>query len=178
ETASLSDGEAMDAAVTPELVTRIVDDASWTEERRRAPARDEPGRVAVGHEADLHALGLGGDRKPEPRRLGAHLGLRQLADGEERPRELLVPESEEEVRLVLRCVDGGAETEPSGLRIGRDARVVAGREPRRAELAGAAPEEPELHVLVAARARIRRPPGQVLCHEGPHDVALEGIGHV
>src|SRR5207249_2813001 len=62
--------------------------------------------------------------------------------------------------------------------IDADAGVVTGGQARGAEFARAFPEEPELHVLVAPRARVRRPPREVFRHERLHDVALERLGHV
>ena len=68
----------------------------------RAPrALEERGVVAVGDEADLVAVRLVGDGEAEPRRMRADGGLVERADREQRVRELLLRQREEEVRLIL-----------------------------------------------------------------------------
>src|SRR5262249_25139758 len=140
----------------------LVDDRPGTDRRRRRGALDEAGGVAARHEADLHALRLRRDRQPERRSLGAHLGLRPLPDRKADERQGHWTEREEEVRLVLRLVVRAPEHESAAAGMPREARVVAGRERRRAELARTIEEHAELHVLVAARARVRRLAREVL----------------
>src|SRR3989442_13782568 len=55
---------------------------------------------------------------------------------------------------------------------------MAGREPAGAERAGALPEDAELEVAIAARARVRGAAGHVLGNEGADDVPLEVVGEV
>ena len=117
---------------------------------RAGGALDEPRRVAGGHEAHLHALGLVGHRQAEGACLGPHLLLGEVADREERPRQRGLIEPEQEVRLILGAVLRRPQGGAAGRRVARDARVVAGREVARTQLAGAPPEQVELHVLVAA----------------------------
>src|SRR6266699_1200746 len=176
--ASLAYGEAVHAGVPPELAPRLVHDEARTQRLRRRVPLDERGHVPAGHEADLHALGLVGDRQPERGRLGAHLRLGEIADREERVREVGGAEREQEVGLVLGRVDGGPEVRAAGRRVGADARVVAGCEPAGAERAGALPEDAELEVPVAARARVRGAAGHVLGDERTDDVPLEVVGEV
>jgi hypothetical protein len=88
EAAPLADREPVDAVVRADDRTALVDDRAGPE-RVGAHARcDERGGVAARDEADLHAVGLVRDREAEPPRLGAHLVLRELADGEQRALEL------------------------------------------------------------------------------------------
>src|SRR5262249_46444411 len=86
-------------------------------------------------EADLHALPLLGDGEPHGAGEGPHLALAEAAQGEEGGRELLLGELEEVVALVLRRAGRGVELE--ALRSLDDPRVVAGRDPRGAQGAGA-----------------------------------------
>src|SRR5690242_6114845 len=61
----------------------------------------------------------------------------------------------------------------------RNARVVAGREPIRAELSHDVAEEClELHVVVARYAGIRRLAARVRVHEAVHHIAAEDLGVV
>ena len=168
----------MHARVPPELAPGLVHDGAGAERLRRRVALDEAGRVAPRHEADLHALGLVGHREPERGRLGAHLRLGQLADREERVREVGGAEREEEVGLVLGGIGGGPEVRATRRRVGADARIVAGGEPAGAERAGALPEDAELEVPVAARAGVRGAPGHVLGDEGTDHAPLELVGEV
>ena len=70
----------------------------------RCLALDEARVVAVGHEADLLALGLVGDGQPALPGDGADARLVEPADGEEGGLELRLGEAEEEVGLVLGAV--------------------------------------------------------------------------
>src|SRR5438093_289196 len=168
----------MDAAVAPDLLSGLVDDCAPPERLGRRLPLDEAGRAARGHEADLHAVRLLGDREAERPSLGPHLGLGQLADREERPLQVRAGEREQEVGLVLGGVGRGPEAWAAALGVDADAGIVAGGKPARAELPGSPPEQAELDVLVAARARVRRAPGEVLGDERPHHLALEDVGEV
>ena len=125
------------------------------------PPRDERRVVAVGHEADLLAVGLVGDQQSEPARLGAHVRLRQRAHRKHRAGQLLLRQREQEVRLVLVAIDAALE-QPSSGRRSLDARVVAGRHLVGAESPRAIEQRRELEVAVAVRARQRRPARGVL----------------
>src|SRR5207253_8964694 len=178
EPPALTDREAMDAAVAAELASRRVDDDAGPERLGRGLPLDEAGDVARRHEADLHAVRLLGDGEAERPRLGPDFLFGQLADGEEGPLEIPVGEREEEVGLVLGCVGRGPEMRAAALGVDADAGVVAGGEARRAELPRPPPEQPELDVLVAAGARVRRAAGEILGDERPHHLALEDVREV
>ena len=92
-------------------------------------ALDEARVVAVGNEADLLAVRLVGDGQAAIACVGAHVGLRQLADRERRAGELRLRQREEEVRLVLRGVARRAGA--AGARSShRPRRGRSGRSPR------------------------------------------------
>src|SRR4030095_16910806 len=100
DAAALSDGEAAEPVVRTDPRTVPSDEIAGGTEVPRALA-DE---VAVGRpldEADLLALRLVRDGEAEPPRLGTDLVLRQLADGELGGGELLLAETEQEVRLIF-----------------------------------------------------------------------------
>ena len=67
EPAALADGEAVLAAVAPEHVALPVDDRPGRV-AEPAVAREEPGAVGAGEEAQVLGVGLGGDRQPGRRR--------------------------------------------------------------------------------------------------------------
>ena len=80
---------------------------------RTAPWRFEKGIVvAVGDEADLVAVGLLGDGEIELARERADSRLVERADREERVRELILRQREEEIRLILRGIDAALEQVP------------------------------------------------------------------
>ena len=101
EPLALADREAVDAVVAAERRGRA---------RRRTPVarrvrallRRRTRVVVVGDEADLLAVRLVGDRQAAAPRVLADRVLRPVADGEDRARELLLRQREQEIRLVLR----------------------------------------------------------------------------
>ena len=105
-----------------------------------APSRrPPPGRVprtkrrvvVVGNEADLLAVRLVGDRQPRRARVLADGVLRPIADREDRARQLVLRQREQEVRLILRRIDAALQQVPAGRLVALDARVVAGGDARR-----------------------------------------------
>src|SRR5690606_23387524 len=134
----------------------LVDDLALARRRLRPQRLDDRRVVAVGHEADLHALGLVGGGQAERAGTRAHLLLVERADREARRRELRGAEVEEEVRLVLRGVRAAQQAQRAARRIARDARVVAGGDRVGAERAGARQQARELEAPVAGDARDRR----------------------
>ncbi len=120
--------------------------------------------------------GLSGDSEPDRGGDAAHLALRQLAEGEQRPPERVLVERVEDVGLVLLGVRGRQQPVPPLEAV--DARVVPGREQVAAHRHGPLEERREFHVLVAGEARVRRAPIGVGLHERPEDVALELALHV
>ena len=124
--------------------------------RAGAAARgDEPDVIAVGDEADLLGVGLVGVGQPGPPRQRAHLVLAHVAERKPDARQQLGADAEEEVRLVLAAVAGPAEHDAAVVG-GRQPGVVPGRERRRADGVGERQQRPELELLVAAHARVRR----------------------
>src|SRR4029079_15871748 len=63
EALSLADGEAREAAVASQLVPRGIDEYACRVARAGVAAFDEAGVIPVGHEADVAALRLLGDRQ-------------------------------------------------------------------------------------------------------------------
>ena len=100
--------------VPSDVTFRIGDHAGA---RVRRPARrplDEPGVVAVGHEADLVAVGLVGDAQAARACACSRTsGLGMSPTGNTRVRQLRLREREEEVRLVLAGVAPAPQPEPA-----------------------------------------------------------------
>ena len=136
----------------PTTAAVLVDDRCPTARGMRAPRNaSRPPRV-MKHTSMLSRLSA--VRRPSARRVLAHLGLGQLADREQRARELVGAEHVEHVRLVLGGVGGTRERGPV---VGRhDAGVVTGRDEVVVELARPLEHAPELHRAVALDARVRR----------------------
>ena len=105
-------------------------------------------------------------------RLRAHLGFRQLANREGRPRELRLRQGEEEVGLVLRRV-GAAPQQPASMRGLLNACVVSGRHLLGTQAARAVKERRKLQVAVAVRTGQWRAPRRVLANEVRDDRVLE-----
>jgi hypothetical protein len=165
----------MRAPVSPEDVALGVDDVAVAHEARRVLAGvllEEGGVVAAGHEAHLLGIRLVGNRQPEPLRVTARRGLRHGPDREQRARELALPERVQHVRLVLVGV-GAAEQMPGAVVVAPGPHVVPRGHEVDPEPVGPAQERPELDVLVAAGARVRRPAGRVLGVEVGEDRLLE-----
>ncbi len=122
-----------------------------------APPRavDEPDVIAVGDEADLLGVGLVGVGQPGPPRQRPHVVLAHVAQRKPDARQKLGSDAEEKVRLVLAAVAGAAEHDAAVVG-GREPGVVSGRERRRADGVGERQQRPELQLLVAAHARVRR----------------------
>src|SRR5690606_39240772 len=77
----LADRVPMQSAVaTDDRAGRIDDLAFELSTVDAEPALDEAARIAVGDEADFMAVGLVGHRQAEPRRHGANVGPRPMAD--------------------------------------------------------------------------------------------------
>ena len=109
-----------------------------------------------------------------PRRL-AHLRLGHAAQRKQRPRQLLLRQPEEKVRLVLGQVRRPLQNPAPALLVVLVHRVVAGGDALRADAARRLQQLIELEMVVAERAGNRRAPGQVLIDKRPHHVALEPL---
>ena len=111
--------------------------------------------VLAPHEAHVHALGLLRGAQPEAGGVGPHLGLRELADRQQRAAQLRLAEHVEDVRLVLGRVDATTQPErPAASRA--HPRVVPGGERVEPERLGPVEQLPELDRPVALDARVRR----------------------
>ena len=129
--------------------------------------------IAVGHEADLLAVALGGHRQVHGAGQFADFALGQLAERKHGAGKLLLGEAEQEVSLVLGIVHGAQQLVPAGGFVEVDARVVAGGHLARAHGLGHFQETVELDVVVAQRAGNGRAAGQVLFHERLYYLLLE-----
>jgi hypothetical protein len=101
----------------------------------------------------------------------AHLGLRDLAEREQRLRELRLVQPVQEVALVLQRVEPFQQLERTADLA--HARVVPGRDPLGAALDRVIEEGLELDLGVAEDVRVRRAPGPVFAQElGEHAVLV------
>ena len=139
-------------------------------------ALEEGAVVAAGEEARLLALAPGGRCEPGGGRLGARLGLRQLAERELDPVEEARVERREHVGLVLLRV--GRACEESAAAVLDDPRVVAGPEPRRPGAAREREQLGEAEAAVAAAARVRRLAARVAPDERIDDRAAELLAQI
>src|SRR6185503_1698631 len=174
ETAALSDGEGMDALVRADLPALAV---AQLPRARGGETLGEPllQELEVGlplDEADVLALALVRRRQAQRARLLAHLGLRAVAQREERSAEGLLGEPPEDVGLVLGLVRRPLEGRPA-LRVGAAPRVVSGRDEIAIELARAAHQLPELEPVVALHAGIGSAAREVFPDEVLDHVRLE-----
>ena len=128
--------------------------------RARPQPLDHVGVAAAGHEADVLAVGLVGDGKPEAPRQLARLRLGALAERKAQELELLARGGEQEVALVaLRLARAIKRAAAARQRARGD--VVAGRQHLGAELARGREEIAELDRLVALDAGHRRFAGDI-----------------
>ncbi len=128
--------------------------------------------VVVRHETNLHALFLVGGLEIAVARDLARVALGFFAEREQGARELVLPQREEKIALVLAHIASALE---------QHAAIVAPFEPRempggdelRAELVRAVNEPAELQILVAHHARIRRTASLVFVGEILDDLGLK-----
>src|SRR6266704_560658 len=164
----LTDRVAGEAGMPADDAAGTVDDLPRHARIPRLPA-DELGVPTVRYEADVLALRLVGVREAAGRGQRPHRALGELADREDRPRQLLLRQAEQEIRLVLGEVARPEQAAPPARRIAEGAGVVTGRDARRAERRRAPQEVPELRAAVTMDARNRRAAGPVLGEEvGDH----------
>ena len=129
--------------------------------------------VVVRHEADLHALLLVGRLELAVMRHRAGIALGLLAQRKHRARQLILPQREQEVALVLAQVAAPLEQRPGAVRAPLHPREVASGDILRPELVCPLDEPPELEVLVAHHARVRRAARLVFVGEVLDDLALK-----
>src|SRR6185437_2590320 len=134
---------------------------------------EEDGVIAAWDEAYLLRVGLLREGEAGIGSHRAHGGLLHLAEREERARELLLSQPEEEVGLVLGTVRGAGEDPAAARGIVVVAGVVARGDAVGTDLAGGEQQCVELEVVVAQGAGNRCAAGKVLVDEGAHDLRLE-----
>ena len=149
----LADGEMDDAVVAAEHVAVEIDDVAGGRRAGLQPL-DHVGVAAGRHEADVLAVVLVGDRKPEAPRMLARLGLGHVAERKAQDVELLMRGAEQEVALVALLFAGAVERAAAGHGPRRD--VMAGRQHLRAQFARGAEQVLELDRHVAVDAGHRR----------------------
>src|SRR4051794_13770196 len=137
---------------------------------------EERAIVVSGEEARLLTFLSPRDGEAVALRLGAGLGLRLLAEGEDDAFELRRIKPREHVRLILVRI-GRAREQPLTAMLD-DARVVPGREHVGARMAGEREQPAEAESAVAAHARIRRLAALVAAHERIDDGATEVLAQV
>ncbi len=108
------------AARVHDLAGAIVAAGSW---RSTNPAVSPSGMKQISW-----LSGLSATARPSRARVRAHVGLRQMADGKQRVRELILRQREQEIRLVLVRVHAAQQAVPPPVLVVDDARVVAGRD--------------------------------------------------
>ena len=113
----------------------------------RAQLGDHVGIAAAGDEADVLAVGLGGDRETEFLGQSAHLRLCQAAEREVQPRQLVRRGRKQKVALVACSIRRPVQRWAGRTLTPLD--VVAGDEPIGAKIARRGQQIVELHFLVA-----------------------------
>ena len=162
QAASLADGVVNDAAVAAEDLAVEPDDVAGLRGAGPQPL-DGPAIPALGHEADVLAVGLGRDRQGEACGELSGLGLGQAAQRKAQHRKLIGGGREEEVALVAGTLGGAVELGPVAAR--QAPHVVAGGQRLGPKLAGEPQEIAELHRLIAAHAGDRRLAAEVAADE-------------
>src|ERR1019366_9234234 len=177
EALTLSHGEMVHALVVAERTAFGGDDLA-----RRALHGDalflevgiHEGRVvAVGDEADLLAIALGGHGETHGARDVAHFGLMQFAERKQSARQLRLGQAEEEVGLIFGLIHGAQQLIAPAGGVEADARVMGGGHVVRAHGIGHLQEAFELDVVIAEGAGDGGASGEILLDEGLHHVLFE-----
>ena len=129
------------------------------------------GVVAVGHEADVLAVGLVGDRQVEALGERAGLALGQGAERKAQEVELVPGRAEQEIALVARRI--GAAMQLGARLAHHPLHVVAGGQRLGAELARRPQQVAELHRAVAGDAGHRRLAARIGIGKGVHHLGAE-----
>lgn len=157
DSTTLTNREVMHAPVLTENLTLRVDDIAGRWHSSAAGERgafDESRVVAIGHEANLLRLALGGVGQSGAGSEGAHLVFAEATDRKSHRAEFCGRHRKQEIALVFVGIDTTAEI-PAAVVAPLDARIVAGCDHLGTESAGPLQERRELNVLVALYARIR-----------------------
>ena len=131
--------------------------------------------AAARNKTDLLAFRLFGHRQPLLAGDRAHPVLSQLAQREDRARELLLRQAEEEIGLVLGAVHGREQLIPARGFVAPDARVVAGSDAVRADLERGLHKLLKLDLGVAPAAGDGRRAREIPLDEGAHHVLFEAL---
>ena len=173
---ALADGEAVGALVGADHAAVRVEDLAG---RGPEVALEEALGVAVGHEADVVAVRLGGDAESACPGLGPHLLLGLvLPQREQRAAHGVRTHHGQDIGLVLRHVAGAVQGRRAVRAVGADRGVVAGAHGVEAEQPGTVHEGGELDPLVAAHAGVGGAAGGVLGQEVLDDEVVEVVGEV
>ena len=165
ESATLAHREMVDTRMPAEHLPFAVDDLSLAGQRTRADLFDRARVIAVGHEADLLALGLVGSRQSEFARPGANFLFFEFAERELDRFQLFLTEFEQKIGLVLLPVDRTSQAQALGPRVDIHPRIVARRHPIRAEDPRALEQIVELEPRVAGHAGNRCPAREIIVRE-------------
>ena len=126
--------------------------------------------IAIGHEADVLAVGLQGHRQSEFGGDLAHLGFGQATQREAQIVELRLGRREQEIALVARRIGGTVQLRPR--RALDPADIMAGRQAIGAQVARDLEKVGELHAHIAFDAGDRRAPGHIFIGKvGDHRIA-------
>src|SRR5580704_4450569 len=183
--APLADGEVMHARVFAEHVTLGVANLALRLFRSDATLAkvsvDECRVVAVGNEADLLAIRLGGDGQSQFASQFANLRLGVTSQRKIGARQLLLFQAEQKIGLILGVVRAAAHLIAVGRVVKADARVMAGRDARGPHARRQIEELIELDEVVAERAGNGRAACQIIVDKRLHHLLLEArleINHV
>ena len=179
ETLALAYGEVVDAGVSAEDFAGGSDELAGQVRHGLILLREVGAQeglvVAIGDEADLLRVGLGGDFEAGLGSEDADVWLTHFTEGEQGVGELVLRQAKEEVGLILGAISGPGENPSVADGVKVVTRVVAGGDARRADLAGSEEELIELEVVVAEGAGDGGAAGEVLGDEGADDVGLEAV---
>lgn len=155
---ALADGEHFDPLMLAEPVARLVVDAAGMKFLFPHVRFQERLVIVPRHEADFLAVHLVRDLQADLPRDVADFRLRHFAERAERAQQLLLPQAEQKIRLVLARVAPlaqhgmGIRAVPVVLNDG----VMAGGDIFRPERARLFPQVAEFQFLIAHHARVRR----------------------
>ena len=147
--ATLAHREMDQAAMRPQHLARAVDDLAGAH-GIGADLFDDAGIIAVGHEADILAVGLGGDRQADGAGDVAHPVLGEVAEREAEEFELFAGRGEQEVALVAGRIGGAVQLGAVWRR--HATHIMARRQTVGAQIAREPQEIGELDPLVARDA--------------------------
>jgi hypothetical protein len=125
-------------------------------------------------EADAGAVSLVEHRQAGALRTRAHLGFLELADREQHLRKARALHAAEEIGLILARIRAAQQHRAVGGL--REARVVPGRKPARAEALRVVQADAELDFAIAQHVGVRRASAPILVEEfGEHALAVLGL---